>query len=210
MSFFTALPLEIRGLIYEELITVAPQGTTGYKRHSMAVITSCTIPIFLLLISRVFSNELLCMLSLVRDVHVEAGSVYDPIDDLITLWPREVARRSRRLSVHFSNALDVGYRMHWKHQYIPHSSRSTLEKVLFLINESSTCTANRLAITLDLPEVEPARTLLQKITSIADSKVEVVRYRDRWNGFLCEKIAFVRERGSGRQLDVNVLVRSRT
>jgi hypothetical protein len=165
---------------------------------------------FLLLISRVFSNELLCILSLVRDVHVEAGSVYDPIDDLITLWPREVARRSKRLSVHFSNTLDVGYRMHWKHQYIPHSHHSTLEKVLFLINESSTCTANRLAITLDLPEVEPARTLLQKITGVVDNKVEVVRYRDRWNGFQCENIAFMRRRESGRQLDVSVLVQSRT
>jgi hypothetical protein len=208
--FFSSLPPEIRGLIYEHLISWQTKRVTSNNVPSTTVEVNCSIPTSFLLVSKAFSDELLVITMVLRDVRVDAGSVYDSLEDFVALWPHIVAYRTFRLSMHICNTLDVGYRMRWKRQYLHTPERFTFDKVIFLVNESLAGTLNVLNITMDLPELEPAQTMLQGIIdSVAEGKAEITSHRDRWNGYLCQSVEFARKRKQG-QLLVKLSVRSRT
>ncbi|KAH8701173.1 hypothetical protein GQ44DRAFT_733105 [Phaeosphaeriaceae sp. PMI808] len=175
----------------------------------MAVEVNCSIPTPYLLISKAFSNELLCTLALRQEVRVDAGSVYDSLNDMVALWAYVPARRTCRLSVHIRNTLDLGYRTHWKRQYRCGLCDGTYEKVMFFINALSSSAVNALGITLDLPELQPAKNVLQPIiNTVAGGEADIVLYKDRWNGFICQKVVFAIKKECG-QLVVTILVRSR-
>jgi hypothetical protein len=209
MSLFLKLPAEIRGLIYENLITNKPKKIVRSHVLATAVWVNGSVPTSFLLVSKTFTDELIVMVTLLRHVRVEAGSVYDSLNSIVTSWPHVMAYCTRHLSVHICNTLDVKSRMHWRHEYIQAPECTTLRKIIFLVNESLASALNVLEITLDLPEVEPVQNMLQHIIAIvAEGKADTARFKDRWNGWLCQRIVFVRKRDEG-QLWVKVSVRFR-
>lgn len=131
------------------------------------------------------------------------------IINLVSLWPCVAAHRTKRLSVHISNTLDVRYRLQWKHQYSQFPYPSMWEKIKFLVDESWKSILSTLQITVDLPEIEPAQDFLQGIVStVAHGKVEIIRYKDKWEGYQCSRVEFVQARENG-QILFRIILRSR-
>lgn len=209
MSFFILLPSEIRDLVYRSLIVSEAKELSQCRVHSTAVKSTCNIPVYLLLISRAFSHGILSAVTLLQDIHVEGGSVYDTSNHLVALWPCVVAHHTRRLSVHIRNTLDLRYRRQWKHQYSNFPYPCTWEKIKFLVDESSKSILNMLQITIDLPEVEPVQDFLRGIVStVASGRVDIMRYKDKWEGYQCTRVEFELARENG-QLSLRILLRSR-
>lgn len=211
MAFFTLLPLEIRSLVYEGLISTKPKSVTSSHVLPTTAQVNCSIDTPLLLVSKRFSEELISALTVLRVVRVDVASVYDPLDELVALWPHIVLYPTHRLCVHINHALALGFRMQWKQQYPQLSDRCGYDKVTFLVEKAAARAISVLEIMLDVAELQLGQVLFQKVVEhVCGGKVETGRYRDRWNGYLCHRMTFVKKHSEHRQLSVELTVRYQT
>jgi hypothetical protein len=200
MHVFPSLPSEIRFLIYENLVNTEPDHPTKFIGHSVIAKVNCSIPISFLLVSRVFSKEILYVMSTIRHVKLEVSSSYRFIDDVISLWPSIVRYQTRILSVHMFGSLE-DYRRRGVSQ--DDEYQNLIQNVWFLIKGSTEGVLTSLHITIDLPPQNKFRNL----TYFLHRDINVVKYRDLWHGCLCEKSHFTVETEEKR-VGIGVLIRS--
>jgi hypothetical protein len=82
--------------------------------------------------------------------------------------------------------------------------------VAFLVEKAAARAINVLEIVLDVAQIQLGQVLFQRVAEeICDGNVETGRYRDRWNGYLCHRLTFVKN-SEHRQLSVELTVRYQT
>jgi hypothetical protein len=212
MAFlFLSLPLELRRLVYAEIL--ADQDSRSWLRleGDLEVRTNRKFPTGFFLVSKIFVAELLVVLAASREMCIEGGSCRDIGNSLRGGWLQRQMRGTKGLSIHLKDDGQQDFNgLRWNRSS-KISLASVAETIAELIRASADSPLDTFYVSVELADENRAQIfldcILESVNVEVENSISPVKYKDKWNGFACKQLDCSLNRSQAR-LSVQIIAKS--